>query len=248
MKTIYIPSKGRPQCQTAKTLSEQNIQFVIVVEPDELQQYKEQNPNCNFLILPQNNFGLSNVRNYILNYAKSKGEDFFWMIDDDVTSFYTRQGTKLFKNVEQAFTISEALLNNKVGQIAMEYRQFAWSANKDFIENSYADVCVCINTNVHARYRNEVLLKEDRDFTMQIIKSGMLVLRSTIACFSAPKNGSNKGGLFEYYASKQKEIESVEKMIEIWGENICAKQIKNDGRVDCKIHWSKINSNQTILF
>jgi len=36
---IYIPSKGRPTCVTAKVLEESGLNYLIVVEPQDYEQY-----------------------------------------------------------------------------------------------------------------------------------------------------------------------------------------------------------------
>ena len=42
--------------------------------------------------------------------------------------------------------------------------------------------------------------KEDRDFCIQAISNGLKTGRLTTYAFSAPQNGSNKGGLTKKYS------------------------------------------------
>lgn len=251
MKPIFIPTKGRfNNCKTAELLGKIKNMW-LVVETQELEKYKENYKGFNFIALPENNKGISYVRNYCLNYAYKMGWDWFWMLDDDINGIFRREGTKLIRD-NDALYAAENLIDNNTGQISLEYRQFAWSATKDFVKNSYNDVCVCINTKIiidnNIIYRKEVSLKEDRDFTMQIIKAGYDVKRTTLSAFSAPKNGSNEGGLKSVYDTTGNELKASKKMVEIWGENICRLNLKNDGRPDVKIIWKNINSKQTTLF
>jgi hypothetical protein len=55
--------------------------------------------------------------------------------------------------------------------------------------------------------------------------------------FSAPKNGSNAGGLKEQYAQEGRELEAVRRMATAWGSDICEPIVKADGRHDLRIHW-----------
>ena len=253
MKPILIPSKGRAnKCKTALLLGNLPNLFIVVEQQEhELYLKNEDLKYYNFIILPENDKGISYVRNYCLQWAYKMGWDWFWMIDDDINNFYKRENGKLIKDNNSLFQ-AEQIIDDKTAQISLEYQQFAWCANKDYILNSYNDVCVCINTKVckekNIKYRPYVNLKEDRDFTMQIIKSGYNVKRYTLSAFGAPKNGSNEGGLKDMYDNRSNELTASKRMIELWGEDICRLNIKKDGRPDCKIIWKNINKKQLNLF
>jgi hypothetical protein len=251
MKPIFIPTKGRfNNCKTAELLGSISNMW-LVVEPQELEKYKANYSDFNYIELPENDKGITYVRNFILNFSNKMGYDWFWMLDDDISGIFRREGTKLIRDNNALYT-AENLIGNNTGQISLEYRQFAWSATKEFVLNSYNDVCVCINVQVakknDIKYREYLTLKEDRDFTMQIIKAGYDVKRTTLSAFTAPKNGSNEGGLKCVYDTSGRELEASKRMVEIWGENICRLKTKPDGRKDVKIMWKEINSNQQSLF
>ena len=83
---------------------------------------------------------------------------------------------------------------------------------------------------------------------MQVIKLGQKTARTTLFAFSAPANGSNAGGLKEIFYDLGKELICVNRMVELWGDNICVPIVKENGRNDIKIIWDKINSTQISLF
>jgi len=243
--TIYVPSKGRAgTSKTIENLIKEGIHFYLVVEPQDLQKYKQTYSNREpiYLVLPENNRGIGFVRQFILNHARSGTSEWYWMLDDDISSMSQQVGTKNVKTTFE-FVLREAaqLFQScpDLGQGALEYQQFSWSAKKNLVFNSYCDVAVFINVKrtYHINYRPMVDLKEDRDFTLQILASGLCTARASRFGFAAPKNGSNEGGLKDVYAQSGREIQAVERMCELW-PGIVEKQIKPDGRVDCKIHWS----------
>jgi len=251
MIPIFIPTKGRYEnCKTASLLKDEKNVY-LVVEPKEEKNYKNGNYKGQIIVLPFNDKGITYVRNFILNYCFYNKIEWFWMMDDDINNFYTREGTKLTKK-NNAFRNAEQFICENTAQISLEYQQFAWSATKNFVQNSYNDVCVCINSfkakKTQTQYREYVSLKEDRDFTMQLIKNNFLVKRVTTCAFSAPKNGSNKGGLKQIYDQKGREETASKRMVEIWGDRICRFLVKKDGRPDVKIYWKEINSKQQSLF
>lgn len=235
--TVYVPSKGRPSGSTAKLLAESGINFLVVVEPQEYDAYKAV-VGKRLLTLPASNQGIAYVRNWILQHHDS---GWYWMLDDDITAFFkTTNGKNTKVSAREAlegaggFFIEDA----SIGQAALEYQQFAWSATRAVKHNGYCDVAVCINKDrvKMLRYRPEVNLKEDRDFTLQVLSSGMRTARVCRYSFAAPKNGSNAGGLSGEYSQTGKELAASRLMCRLW-PGICTPITKRDGRQDVKINW-----------
>jgi hypothetical protein len=249
---IFIPTKNRlNNAALLKFAAENNQEINVVVEPQDYDAYKIKYPNFNYLVLPINNGGITYVRNFIKQYTENNSIDYYWQLDDDLTGLFYREGTKLVRTDFNA--LQEAQLqfkNNNIALGSLEYRQFAWSANKEIILNSFCDSCVFVdNTKLKGlRYREYVEGKEDRDFAMQVIKCNMQTGRTTLFAFSAPANGSNAGGLKEIFYDLGKEKICVNRMVELWGENICVPITKENGRNDIKIMWNNINTNQITLF
>lgn len=237
MTPIFIPSKGRPSPKTAQCFEDKS-NLIVVVEPQDQSLYK----NVQLAVLPKNDQGISYVRNWILDFARNMDLEKYWMLDDDISQFFEYEGQKGKKiSGEQACQKAEEALTwgiPNLGQGAMEYNQFAWSQKKDVVAPGYCDVAVLMfPKKINAiRYRPELDLKEDRDFTLQILNAGMFTGRAAKIAFAAPKNGSNPGGLSGEYAKAGREREASERMIKTW-PGICELNIKKDGRPDVKIHW-----------
>ena len=238
---IYVPSKGRPNSKTINKFYGKDDNLIIVLEPQDYKLYKANYPNAKFEVLPENDKGIVYVRNHILALNKS----WYWMLDDDIDNFYIRIGNRMKKvgssilrRFEKEVTSSK---NKSIAQIALEYTQFAWSASNSHVINGYCDVCVAIDASKvipkGIKYDDSLELKEDRDFTLQIITGGLKTLRTTKIAFSCPKNGANDGGLKDIYETKGFEENKSFKMIEKWGKEICQMNYKNDGRPDVKINW-----------
>ncbi len=243
MFPVYIPSKGRADtCSTARLLIDSGIRPMLVVEPQDQERYRELFTNSDILVLPCNDNGLPLARNFILDHARSIDCDWFWMIDDDVTWFSEVQGNKCVKSeASQVLWMASDLIqrSSSVAQASLEYQQFAWSAGGRVTENSYCDVVVAINVKrtKAIRYRDSVALKEDRDFTLQVLASGWNTNRLTRFAFSCPKNGSNRGGLSPLYAINGREEQVGREMVRLWGSEVCRFNRKSDGRPDVKINW-----------
>lgn len=246
---IFVPSKGRCHKQsTVNLLVKAGLQPTVVVEPQDYDEYVEALPKgTRIFCMTEDNQGIAYVRNVILQYAREARIGGYWMLDDDITRINTHP---LRKTVEADITTALMYATGEfdrsgVAQGALEYSQFAWGADGKMKRNGYCDVCVYVNPwkiPSTVRYRSEMNLKEDRDFTLQILSAGCRTARVTNFSFQAPKNGSNKGGLHDTYQQTGREVEAVERMVKKW-PGIVTHQIKPDGRHDCKINWSIFKAN-----
>ena len=109
INTIYIISKGRPNCRTAKTLTKMNYKgqwFIVCGNNDEtIEKYKSNWGEDRILIFDWydevkksdllDNFGVEKmssgavpVRNATRRIAEKRGEIRHWQFDDDYSSFY----------------------------------------------------------------------------------------------------------------------------------------------------------------
>ncbi len=244
---IFVPSKGRYGTGLAKTvicLIDQGLPFTLVVEPQEVQWYSIAYPSAQIMPLRDSNQGIAYVRNQILSTARQEMKRHIWMLDDDISSLSVQVNGRNVKasHWEVIFKAAQQLFSeNDAAQGALEYQQFSWSAKKDASLNSYCDVAVWIDVDRtrHLSYRKEVVLKEDRDFTLQVLNSGYRTCRASKLGFAVPKNGSNAGGLQEEYARSGKEEAAVDRMCRFW-PGIVTRQVKKDGRIDCKINWKMV--------
>lgn len=236
---ILIPSKKRPGSKLFAQLKSEGIPFNIVVEPQDKDNYRAH--SSHLLMLPESNLGLAYSRNFILDHARASGFDWFWMLDDDISKFYkTVSKRNIAISALECLSAAESLFKNdsSCAQAALEYQQFSWGQARPAFINGYCDVAVCINvkrTKTMA-YRQQVELKEDRDFTLQCLSKGFRTIRACHLAFAAPQNGSNDGGLFDVYKSGR-ERQSVDEMCRMWGPSICKPITKKSGRRDVKINW-----------
>lgn len=246
MTPIFVPSKNRAG----------KIKFypgaIYVVEMQDYDKYSCMYSGIKLLMLPKENQGIAYVRNFIKEYTENNNIHQFWMLDDDISNFYHREGTKMIKDdINVLQNAEEAFMKNNIALGALEYQQFAWSATKPLVKNSFCDVCVWVdNTETYGlRYRHYLEGKEDRDFAMQVISEGKKTARSTEYAFSVPKNGSNAGGLKEvFYDIPGREEETVRRMVETWGPQVCTPITKPDGRRDVSINWKLIGKTEINLF
>lgn len=248
---IYVASKGRPDAPTFTTLAASNLLYNVLVEPQDEEAYRQARPRgAHFIPLADNDRGLAYVRQRALDIARAAGGEWFWMLDDDIRGFYRAHDRKAWPApADEVLAEAEAAItvDDFVGQGALEYQQYAWSNEPGKItRNSYADVAVLIKSGVMADYREELPLKVDRDFTLQVLASGHDVVRLGWLAFGVPGNGTNEGGQHDVYDSltddgMRREEWASRRLADLW-PGIVEFKVKPNGRPDAKIHWRKMRS------
>lgn len=250
---ILIATRQRAgQVKLLTWLNENHAQeTTLFVEPQEVNTYKLYYPNCKIVSIGLQSQGLSFVRNFIYQYAIENNIDYYWMFDDDIKNFYYRVDKKMIKE-DDPWLLLQDCENDfracKFHHAGLEYQQFAWSASKKHLLNTFCDNAVWFNMPLlkdllpsRNPYRMELKVKVDRDFCMQVVAAGGTTARCTTLAFATPPDGSNSGGLKEIvYDQPGWEEKAVDQLIAIWGSECVTKFTKDSGRVDAKIHWDRL--------
>lgn len=240
---IFIPSRGRYEnSPTLNMAVKDSAPVTVFVEPQEVDNYKKNYPQFEYVVLPESNKGITFVRNYMKEYAQNLGYENYWQIDDDITNLYYRTGKKLINaNFSVLFNSEQQFIEAGVALGALEFRPFAWSATTDLLFGSYCNAVVFVNLKLIPDIWYRDFGKEDIDFAMQVIRKRLKTARTTLYAFATPPLGSNAGGLKEIYYDLGSDARCVDTMIETWGSHICKKIVKPSGRVDVKVNWKNIH-------
>ena len=89
---IYIISKGRATIKgTAKYLEEMQMDYNLVIEPKEFDEYKLHHPEHKLLICPENfserGQGSIPVRNFVWEHSIQCGASRHWILDDNIINY-----------------------------------------------------------------------------------------------------------------------------------------------------------------
>lgn len=178
---IYIPSKGRADKQyTAKMFMKDQVDFHIVIEPNEVDNYREYADKL--LVLPKNNQGLVYSRNWIKEYSVNQGEKRHWQFDDDI-EYISRlyKGYRIRCQSNVALKISEdfveryenvalASLNAEMFipvSKGMTLNSFKWPP---FYLNQRCYTCFLMLNSLPNQWRYRY--NEDTDMTLQVLADG----------------------------------------------------------------------------
>lgn len=175
---VYIVSKGRwESCLTAKALASLGVQFKIVVEPQEVEQYAAVISHTDILALPFSNLGQGSIpaRNWIWEHAKATGAERHWILDDNITFFfrlYNNQKIRISSGI--AFKAIEDFTDRyeNIALSGMQYRGLA-KQNQNihpFIINTRIYSCILIKNDLSYRWRGRY--NEDTDLSLRALKDG----------------------------------------------------------------------------
>lgn len=240
---VYVASKGRPHSALLRYLRNEGVEHAVVVEPHERADYLAAGaPRRSLRLLDEDEQGFGYARAGTLAHARADGHDWFWMLDDDITSFHEIAGGKARRvTARRALDGAEQILAEvEWGQAALDYQQYAWGARQPYVLNSYCDVAVAIRCDTPAAYRAECGVKLDRDFTMQVLAAGQPTVRVTRFAFGAPTMGTNAGGLYDEYRQGREQTDA-ETLARLWPQHATV-VVKANGRPDAKIDWRGLAS------
>jgi len=212
---VYIPSKGRAStCNTPSLLSKSNIDFFIVVEPQDKDSYLEKFEKEQVLVMDKDDKGIAYARNFCKRHSVSLGDKFHWQIDDDMKTFMKRVNKKNTRcdAIDVLFPIEhyiEEYVN--IGMAGAKHSLFAWSANNEVEFNKQICGCGLFNNQTNATWCEGVI--EDTDYSMQVLSLGYCSVVFNRLLFDTPpastnEGGNNSSGHYERYFSLLKGLQA----------------------------------------
>lgn len=247
---VYIISKGRAyNPMTAKLFTDAKIDYYIVVEPQEYEQYCEAVGTENVLKLPFSNLGLGSfpARNFCWEHAKKKGYAYHWLFDDNILEFRKWINAKRQKihNINMALKYVEwYVIKNAIDLGGFEEYNFSVNPpKKPFKENVHVYSAMLIKNDLPYRWR--LKYNEDVDLCLQILHNG----GKTASCVyylinkvstAVKMKGGNQDELYKGNDPRKKLLKA--KMLEaVWPQY--AKTVIRFNRIHHYINWMVFRKN-----
>lgn len=260
---IYVISKGRPNGKTFYYLKLGNVDYTVVVEPQDYEAYKKAG-HKNILVLPENDRGFS----YTVNYSKSQydGKNPVVIMDDDILNFFynyenskdislcLKTGEEIYKFFED---MSEEICNTDFDIGTIGKSAFDWN-NKNIaprisyrgsrIRFSGLSVIIIINNKdlLKFDFDEKLCFKSDIDYSLKCMYLGFKYAKFVrfLQQTRMNKEGKQKGGLAETYKNEQNIIDAQKILLERWPDNTIVDKTKkvNHGVDELKITY-KVSDN-----
>lgn len=216
--TIYIPSKGRANVHKA-TKALVGLNYLLVVEPQEYDEYCNVHSPERVLRLDKNNQGLAYSRNFIKNYSRSIGEEKHWQVDDDIEGFKIRKSGFDRNEKVSAITclsIVEYCIDifSNVAIAGINSDIFAFSRKHAVQKNKLTCQCVLVDNNMVGEWAYGGV--EDWHYTLTVLENGYCTLAFDHLMTYSPPPGKNPGGCTDVHYSEHVLRPMLEEFIKLW--------------------------------
>ena len=219
---IYILSKGRYESRlTVKTLDSMNVDYKVVIEPQEYDLYNKYIDKSKLLILPNEYLNKDQggipARNFIWAHSMENKHKCHWVIDDNIEGFFRwNNNIKLPLKSGICFRMIEDYmdLHENIGQCGIQYSSFYPEISMSrplYIKNTRIYSCILINNHVNIEERWRGKYNEDTDLSLRILKKGYSTLLFQNFLCGKKTTLSVKGGNCQIYSGDglQKKLDSL---------------------------------------
>lgn len=173
---IYIISKGRGKnCLTARELKFMGVKFSLVIEPQELEDYK--NVSDNIILLPFSNLNQGSIpaRNFVWDHSIKQGFEKHWILDDNIEGFHRLNKNEKPKVSNGSIFNAAEDFTDRYSNLAISgfnYYSFCKSTDKvpPYYLNTRIYSCILIKNDLHYRWRGRY--NEDTDLSLRALKDG----------------------------------------------------------------------------
>jgi hypothetical protein len=172
---IYVPSKGRANLQnfTIDALKQSNLDYFIVVEPQDYDLYIQTQDKDHILVMPENDQGIAYARNFCKKHSTNAGHLYHWQIDDNIKTFGKRIANKnLPCPAAECLLPVESVVSQytNIGLAGISHIMFAFAkANAiDFNKQIYS--CFLVNNSNDIFWRSNTV--DDTDYSLQTLEKG----------------------------------------------------------------------------
>lgn len=205
---IFILSKGRWESRfTSRTFEEIGMDYRIVIEEQEYDNYAAVIDPKKILVLPFKNLGQGGIpaRNWIWEKSIQEGHERHWVIDDNIRYFYRlHENTRLRVKSSVPLRVCEDYVDrfSNVAMAGLNYLYFAPAFMKKApaYYNTRIYSCILLDNSVQERWRvldcdgKPAPFNEDTDLSLQLMKKGYCTI--LLNSFVVGKTGTlhMKGG------------------------------------------------------
>ena len=252
---VYIVSKGRWENPlTARFFIKDNVDFKILVEPQEYKNYCDVLGKKYVMELPFENLGVGSypARNFAWKDSIKKGYDRHWLFDDNIHKIRRiNRGLKIPCNAKKALQTVEDFTDRyeNVAITGFNYSTFVvpgCSDKKPFYLNVHAYSAMLIKNNMPYRWR--LKYNEDVDLCLQVLDNGYCTIlfnaftvdkTSTVA----KMKGGNQDELYKNNAYEKKVLKT-KSLEEIWPQYV--KTIMRYDRPHHYVDWKGHFKNKLV--
>lgn len=216
---IYVVSKGRWESRlTVKALNRLGLDYKVIIEKEEFDNYSLVIPKEKLLILPfeylenydtcdefgfEKSKGPGAARNFAIDHSVSLGFKRHWVLDDNLDDFHRlNRNIKVPVRTGATFRAAEDFVDrySNVPVAGMNYYSFCKSTDKvpPFVLNTRIYSCLLIDGTAGYRWRGRY--NEDTDLSLRVLKDGLCTIQfNAFLCGKVTTQRMKGGNTKEFY-------------------------------------------------
>lgn len=222
---IYIVSKNRhDKCSTSRFLTQMEVKHYVVVEPQDLELYKQNVENQFATILELDmkykdeydtfdNLGDTKpkgpgaARNFCWEHSIKNGHRWHWVMDDNANEgfHYMYHNQKIKCRTGEIFRAAEDFVDRytNIAIAGFNYTKFCKSSDKTpaFVMNTRIYSFLLIRNDIPYRWRGRY--NEDTDLSLRVLKDGWCTVQFNAFLAGKCTTQKVKGGNTEEFYSKE---------------------------------------------
>ena len=265
---VYIVSKGRYENPiTANCFIRDGVDFKIVVEPQEYEEYCKSVGTKYVLQLPFANLGVGSypARNFCWEHSQKEKHKRHWVFDDNISKFRRiTQGKRIECNAKKAIEILEEFTDRyeNIAITGFNYTSFVIPGTSDNIPfrlNVHAYSAMLIKNNMPYKWR--LKYNEDVDICLQMLHNKLCTVLFNAftvdkTSTTAKMKGGNQTELYKGNAYEKKFLKT-RSLEEVWPQYVTTKirydrphhfinwmQFKHSLKRRKDIDWEKIKNKK----
>ena len=203
---VYIVSKGRWKTRlTSRALEHMGVPYLMVVEPQEFQEYAAVIDSGRLIVLPEGNHGEGPTiaRNFAWEHAIAAGATHHWVLDDNLDAFH-RLNRNIKAEVDSGtiFRCAEDFVERYANVPLAGFNYYGFCKTTDsvppFVLNTRIYSCLFIQNDLEYRWRGRY--NEDTDLSLRVLKSGRCTIQfNAFLCGKVTTQRMKGGNTAEFY-------------------------------------------------
>ena len=260
---VYVVSKGRASNGlTTRALHEMGVPHYLVVEEEELDQYREGRCFGELLVMPHiykaeyelcDELGFSKgtgpgpARNFCIDHSLWKGFDRHWVLDDNIDAFhYLNRNEKFEIRTGATFRAAEDFVCRYSNVPVAGFNYYSFCKKNDpvppYVLNTRIYSCLLIDNKSGYRWRGRY--NEDTDLSLRVLKDGLCTIQfNAFLCGKITTQRMKGGNTEEFYEDEGTLPKS--QMLEKLHPNV-AKVVFKFNRWHHQVDYSQFKKNQLI--
>jgi hypothetical protein len=249
---IYIISKGRYEKRyTSKYLEWINVDYKIVIQPEEFPLYNKYIDAKKIITLPECYLNLNQggipARNFVWWHAKESGAERHWILDDNITSWRRyHENEKSYVKSGLVFCVVEDYVDRykNIKMAGHNYSMFGVSLNthmQPVTLNTRIYSSILLSNDIFPHFTWRGKYNEDTDLSLRILKNGYPTV--LFNCILADKlttltqKGGNTDTIYAEDNGLSKKANSLQKQ-----HPDVATVVEKFGRVHHQVNYSKFKN------